>query len=84
MADYAALAAIHRAIVADTAKIGRALTHARRAYADAKQAGATTERLAYLDAVREQTEGAYRAGCERAEAANAAATAANPNAEVTR
>lgn len=84
MVDYRTLAAAHRAAVTKAAAAGKARQLARHNFTAAERSGASTERLTYLDALCEQADATYRAASERAEEANAAATAANPNAGVTR
>lgn len=82
MADYAALATAHRAAVARATNAGQDLTIARHNLNVASQGGrATSARITELAADVEAAEIVYRAACREADQANAAATAANPNAE---
>ncbi|MEU3452289.1 hypothetical protein ABZ671_01575 [Micromonospora sp. NPDC006766] len=83
MADFTALAAAHRAAVAEAVTAGHALTLAQHNHR-AAGGSVTPERRAQLAATASTAETRYREACERADQANAAATAANPNAEVSR
>ncbi|MFC0504148.1 hypothetical protein [Micromonospora costi] len=84
MADYATLAAAHRAAVSRAADAGKALTLARHSLNAAGGAAIDTVRVRQLANAAGRAEAAYRQACREADEANAAATAANPNAEPRR
>lgn len=82
MADYKTLVEVHRVAVARATSAGQDLTIARHNLNAASRGGrAASARIADLAADVEAAEIVYRAALAEADAANAAATAANPNAE---